>query len=157
MYCALSCPAVSRRPLDKACWTPFELPRTSPGQRSCSTTLWTKVQHHPFHSGGIHLSHCLSVSLSLSVSQSISFTLSLPLSLSFSNSLSLSLTLSLTLSLSLSPGTFDGTAERVWILDPVDGTKGFMRGEHYCIALALLSGGERKMQVRAGRLPGVMV
>lgn len=39
-------------------------------------------------------------------------------------------------------GTFDGTADRVWILDPVDGTKGFMRGEHYCIALALLKEGE---------------
>jgi Inositol monophosphatase family len=53
--------------------------------------------------------------------------------------------LSTYLSLSLASGTFDGTAERVWVLDPVDGTKGFMRGEHYCIALALLSGGERKM------------
>jgi 3'-phosphoadenosine 5'-phosphosulfate (PAPS) 3'-phosphatase len=27
---------------------------------------------------------------------------------------------------------------RVWVLDPIDGTKGFMRGEHYCIALAML-------------------
>ena len=39
-------------------------------------------------------------------------------------------------------GTFEGSAERVWVLDPVDGTKGFMRGEHYCIALALLQKGE---------------
>lgn len=38
-------------------------------------------------------------------------------------------------------GGFEGTADRVWVLDPVDGTKGFMRGEHYCIALALLVNG----------------
>jgi 3'(2'), 5'-bisphosphate nucleotidase len=29
-----------------------------------------------------------------------------------------------------------------WTLDPIDGTKGFLRGEHYAIALALLHGGE---------------
>jgi 3'-phosphoadenosine 5'-phosphosulfate (PAPS) 3'-phosphatase len=63
----------------------------------------------------------------------------------FSLTLTSFLSPSLTLSFSLTPGTFDGTAERVWVLDPVDGTKGFMRGEHYCIALALLSGGEKKM------------
>lgn len=39
-------------------------------------------------------------------------------------------------------GRFNGTAERVWVLDPVDGTKGFMRGEHFCIALALLVDGK---------------
>jgi 3'-phosphoadenosine 5'-phosphosulfate (PAPS) 3'-phosphatase len=27
---------------------------------------------------------------------------------------------------------------RVWVLDPIDGTKGFIRKEHYCIALALV-------------------
>lgn len=27
---------------------------------------------------------------------------------------------------------------RAWVLDPIDGTKGFIRGEHYCVALALL-------------------
>lgn len=47
------------------------------------------------------------------------------------------------LSLPWAAGMFDGTAERVWVLDPVDGTKGFMRGEHYCIALALLVKGEQ--------------
>jgi 3'-phosphoadenosine 5'-phosphosulfate (PAPS) 3'-phosphatase len=26
----------------------------------------------------------------------------------------------------------------VWVLDPVDGTKGFIRNEHYCIALCLV-------------------
>ena len=38
-------------------------------------------------------------------------------------------------------GRFNGTAERVWVLDPIDGTKGFMRDEHFCIALALLVDG----------------
>lgn len=37
------------------------------------------------------------------------------------------------------------TRERVWCLDPIDGTKGFLRGKHdggqYCIALALLEDG----------------
>lgn len=33
-----------------------------------------------------------------------------------------------------------GTAARTWILDPVDGTKGFLRGEHFCTALAMLDG-----------------
>jgi len=31
-----------------------------------------------------------------------------------------------------------GTGERVWILDPIDGTKGFMTGEGYVIGLALV-------------------
>lgn len=34
---------------------------------------------------------------------------------------------------------------RVWALDPVDGTKGFLRGEQYAIALALLVDGEVKV------------
>ena len=40
-------------------------------------------------------------------------------------------------------GGWEGSAKsgRIWVLDPVDGTKGFMRGEHYCIALALLVNG----------------
>ncbi len=38
-------------------------------------------------------------------------------------------------------GAFDGKTNRVWVLDPVDGTKGFMRGENYCIALSLLVDG----------------
>ena len=37
--------------------------------------------------------------------------------------------------------------ERVWVLDPVDGTKGFMRGQHYCIAMALMVGGKPVMSV----------
>ena len=41
-------------------------------------------------------------------------------------------------------GDHDGTAGRYWILDPIDGTKGFIRGsEHqYAVALALVEGGE---------------
>ena len=32
--------------------------------------------------------------------------------------------------------------ERFWTLDPIDGTKGFLRGEQYAVALALIEGGE---------------
>ncbi len=32
--------------------------------------------------------------------------------------------------------------ERYWTLDPIDGTKGFLRGEQYAVALGLLEGGE---------------
>jgi len=44
-------------------------------------------------------------------------------------------------------GGFSSTASRVWVLDPVDGTKGFMRGQHYCIALALLVDGKPRLSV----------
>jgi len=30
---------------------------------------------------------------------------------------------------------------RTWVLDPIDGTKGFMRGDQFAVALALLEGG----------------
>lgn len=33
-------------------------------------------------------------------------------------------------------------SDRFWTLDPVDGTKGFLRGDHYAIALALIEDGE---------------
>lgn len=36
---------------------------------------------------------------------------------------------------------------RVWVLDPIDGTKGFVRGSHYCIALALLEDGIPQISV----------
>lgn len=35
-----------------------------------------------------------------------------------------------------------GGLGRFWALDPIDGTKGFLRGEQYAVALALLDGGE---------------
>ena len=31
---------------------------------------------------------------------------------------------------------------RFWVLDPVDGTKGFLRGDQYAVALALVDGGQ---------------
>ena len=39
-------------------------------------------------------------------------------------------------------GDFRGHKERYWTLDPVDGTKGFLRGQQYAICLALLVDGE---------------
>jgi 3'(2'), 5'-bisphosphate nucleotidase len=37
--------------------------------------------------------------------------------------------------------TPDGSMNRYWTLDPIDGTKGFLRAEQYAIALALIEGG----------------
>lgn len=39
-------------------------------------------------------------------------------------------------------GGADGTSDRYWTLDPIDGTKGFLRGDQYAIALALVEAGE---------------
>jgi 3'(2'), 5'-bisphosphate nucleotidase len=39
------------------------------------------------------------------------------------------------------------TRGRMWTLDPIDGTKGFLRGEQYAIALALLVDGEVELGV----------
>lgn len=36
----------------------------------------------------------------------------------------------------------DGTMKRYWTLDPIDGTKGFLRAEQYAIALALIEDGQ---------------
>jgi 3'(2'), 5'-bisphosphate nucleotidase len=36
-------------------------------------------------------------------------------------------------------------AERYWTLDPIDGTKGFLRNDQYAIALALVEGGQVKV------------
>jgi 3'(2'), 5'-bisphosphate nucleotidase len=38
-------------------------------------------------------------------------------------------------------------APRYWTLDPIDGTKGFLRGDQYAIALALVEGGDLKVGV----------
>jgi 3'(2'), 5'-bisphosphate nucleotidase len=38
--------------------------------------------------------------------------------------------------------TPDAATPAFWTLDPIDGTKGFLRGEHYAIALALIRSGE---------------
>jgi 3'(2'), 5'-bisphosphate nucleotidase len=42
----------------------------------------------------------------------------------------------------IAAGASDGRGDRYWTLDPIDGTKGFLRGDHYAIALALIDGGE---------------
>ena len=39
------------------------------------------------------------------------------------------------------------SAERFWTLDPIDGTKGFLRGEQYAVALALVVGGRVQVGV----------
>lgn len=39
-------------------------------------------------------------------------------------------------------GNHDATAEQYWTLDPVDGTKGFLRGQQYAVSLALINAGE---------------
>jgi 3'(2'), 5'-bisphosphate nucleotidase len=41
----------------------------------------------------------------------------------------------------LDRGDHSGRAERYWVLDPIDGTKGFLRGEQYAVALALVVDG----------------
>lgn len=38
---------------------------------------------------------------------------------------------------------------RYWTLDPIDGTKGYLRGDQYAIALALIEAGEVKLGVMA--------
>ncbi len=40
-----------------------------------------------------------------------------------------------------------GVAERFWALDPLDGTKGFLRGDQYAVALALVVSGEVQVGV----------
>ncbi|HXK23068.1 MAG TPA: 3'(2'),5'-bisphosphate nucleotidase [Myxococcota bacterium] len=39
-------------------------------------------------------------------------------------------------------GAAEARGPRYWTLDPIDGTKGFLRGEQYAVALALIEGGE---------------
>lgn len=39
-------------------------------------------------------------------------------------------------------GCADATGRRYWTLDPIDGTKGFLRGEQYAVALGLIEDGE---------------
>lgn len=34
------------------------------------------------------------------------------------------------------------TSERFWVLDPIDGTKGFLRGDQYAVAVALILSGQ---------------
>jgi 3'(2'), 5'-bisphosphate nucleotidase len=41
----------------------------------------------------------------------------------------------------LDRGGHDGGDRRYWVLDPIDGTKGFLRGDQYAVALALVENG----------------
>jgi 3'(2'), 5'-bisphosphate nucleotidase len=41
----------------------------------------------------------------------------------------------------LDRGDHSGQAGRYWVLDPIDGTKGFLRGDQYAVALALVVDG----------------
>lgn len=50
-------------------------------------------------------------------------------------------------------GSTDGARARQWVLDPVDGTKGFLRAEQYAVALALLV--EGVVQVAALACPSL--
>jgi 3'-phosphoadenosine 5'-phosphosulfate (PAPS) 3'-phosphatase len=52
----------------------------------------------------------------------------------------------------LDKGSKDGpktpsVEQRVWVLDPIDGTKGFLRGEHCCTGLGLLIDGRTALSV----------
>lgn len=52
-----------------------------------------------------------------------------------------------------------GGSRRFWVLDPIDGTKGFLRGEQYAVALALIEGGVVQVGILAcpnlpGKFPG---
>jgi 3'(2'), 5'-bisphosphate nucleotidase len=42
----------------------------------------------------------------------------------------------------ISVGSSAGTTDHYWTLDPIDGTRGFLRGDQYAIALALIERGE---------------
>lgn len=39
-------------------------------------------------------------------------------------------------------GNADGTGAAYWTLDPIDGTKGFLRGQQYAVSLGWIEGGE---------------
>lgn len=44
-------------------------------------------------------------------------------------------------------GNHDASADRYWTLDPIDGTKGFLRGGQYAVSLALIVAGEVRLGV----------
>lgn len=46
-------------------------------------------------------------------------------------------------------GGHKDSCERFWTLDPIDGTKGFLRGEQYAVALALIVNGRPEVAVLA--------
>lgn len=52
-------------------------------------------------------------------------------------------------------GDHDGTADRYWTLDPIDGTKGFLRKEQFAISLALLI--QKRIEVAVLACPNLPV
>jgi 3'(2'), 5'-bisphosphate nucleotidase len=55
----------------------------------------------------------------------------------------------------LDRGGHAGGSGRFWTLDPIDGTKGFLRAEQYAVALALIDGGAVRLGVLGcPNLPG---
>lgn len=44
-------------------------------------------------------------------------------------------------------GGADGSTNRYWTIDPIDGTKGFLRGEQYAVALGLIIDGQVQLGV----------
>ncbi|MEX1095353.1 MAG: inositol monophosphatase family protein, partial [Planctomycetales bacterium] len=44
-------------------------------------------------------------------------------------------------------GNANAFAQRFWTLDPIDGTKGFLRGEQYAVSLALIVAGRIEVAV----------
>lgn len=50
-------------------------------------------------------------------------------------------------------GGHDGTAEKYWTLDPIDGTKGFLRREQFAVSLALIVNG--RIEVAALACPNL--
>lgn len=51
-------------------------------------------------------------------------------------------------------GSAEDYSQRFWTLDPIDGTKGFLRGEQYAVSLALIVAGE--LQVGVVACPNLM-
>lgn len=47
----------------------------------------------------------------------------------------------------ISIGATGGVGDRYWTLDPIDGTKGFLRGDQYAVALALIDAGNVELGV----------
>lgn len=45
------------------------------------------------------------------------------------------------------PTSGSGNPDRFWTLDPIDGTKGFLRGDQYAIALALIEQGQIQLGI----------
>jgi 3'(2'), 5'-bisphosphate nucleotidase len=58
-----------------------------------------------------------------------------------------------TIATALDRNRVDGTGDRFWTVDPIDGTKGFLRGEQYAVAIALVVNG--KVEIGALACPNL--